>query len=165
MFQMIEDRFKGKVPDFPGFPDITTMRELMAKSKRAMTEHHGRAHMDGIREEDHFVTTKDGAKVRCRSYTPESEHGRSRGLYMVFHGGGFCLGDLSNEELLCRLLSKNLDIVCINVEYRLAPEHPFPTAPNDCFEVTKWVCGLVQRESCMQILIPGRSLRTPQSWT
>lgn len=95
--------------------------------------------MDGIREQGHLVATKDGASVRCRSYIPESKHDGGRGVYVVFHGGGFCLGDLSNEELLCRLLANNLDIVCINVEYRLAPEHPFPTAPNDCFEATKWV--------------------------
>lgn len=74
-----------------------------------------------------------------RSYTPESEPHGGRPVYVVFHGGGFCLGDLSNEELLCRLLCKELDIVCVNVEYRLAPEHPFPAAPNDCFDATKWV--------------------------
>lgn len=144
---MIQNRFKGKVPDFPGFPDITTMRELMAKSKRAMTEHHGGARTDDICEEEHLMTTRDGARVKCRTYTPTWDYAGGRGVYVVFHGGGFCLGDLSNEELLCRLLSKHLDIVCVNVEYRLAPEHPFPTAPNDCFEATRWVCHSVTRKA------------------
>ncbi|KAF2166679.1 hypothetical protein M409DRAFT_66649 [Zasmidium cellare ATCC 36951] len=137
--QMIQDRFGGTAPGFPGFPDITKMRALMAKSKRAMTEHHGGTSFDGIQEKDHHITVRDGSNIVCRSYTPESEHYGGRPVYVVFHGGGFCLGDLSNEELLCRLLCKELDIICINVEYRLAPEHPFPAAPNDCFDATKWV--------------------------
>ncbi|KAK4500399.1 hypothetical protein PRZ48_008588 [Zasmidium cellare] len=137
--KMIEERFNGTWPGFPGFPDIAKMRELMGKSKRAMTEHHGGASIDGVQEKDHLVTVRDESKITCRLYIPESEHNGGRPVYVVFHGGGFCLGGLSNEELLCRLLCKELDIVCVNVEYRLAPEHQFPTAPKDCFDATKWV--------------------------
>lgn len=111
----------------------------MRETKQKMAKHHGGAAISGIQEKDHLVPMRDGCNIRCRSYTPETEWPGGRAVYMVLHGGGFCLGDLGNVELLCRMLCKNLDIVCVNVEYRLAPEYPFPTAPDDCFDAAKWV--------------------------
>jgi len=49
------------------------------------------------------------------------------------------MGDLKDEEMNCRMFSKELGATCINVEYRLAPEHPFPTGINDCWDTLKWV--------------------------
>lgn len=58
---------------------------------------------------------------------------------MVLHGGGFCLGGLENEELNCRNFAEKLGAVCVNVDYRLAPEHPFPAAVDDSWDALKWV--------------------------
>lgn len=48
------------------------------------------------------------------------------------------MGDLTDEDLNCRMFARDLGAVCVNVEYRLAPEHAFPTGVHDCQDVVKW---------------------------
>lgn len=48
------------------------------------------------------------------------------------------MGDLTDEALNCRMFCRDLGAVCLNVEYRLAPEHPFPTGVNDSWDILKW---------------------------
>ena len=57
---------------------------------------------------------------------------------VLFHGGGFCLGDCDNELALCRRWTA-LGGVAVNVAYRLAPENPFPTAVEDAEDAVLWV--------------------------
>lgn len=56
-------------------------------------------------------------------------------------------GDLSDEDMNCRLWSRDLDAVCVNVEYRLAPEHTFPTGVNDAWDVVKWCAATASTSS------------------
>jgi acetyl esterase/lipase len=59
-------------------------------------------------------------------------------LIVYFHGGGFCLGDLSDATPTCRAFSSRSSAVCINVDYRLAPEFPFPTCMHDSWDALVW---------------------------
>lgn len=59
--------------------------------------------------------------------------------YLFFHGGGWTLGDLTTYEPLCRRLANRLNANIIWVEYRLAPEHPFPTALDDAAAAALWL--------------------------
>jgi acetyl esterase/lipase len=61
---------------------------------------------------------------------------------MFYHGAGFCLGDLEMEKMNCRLFANEFGAVCVNVYYRLAPEHPFPTSINGSWDTFKWVSNL-----------------------
>ncbi len=56
------------------------------------------------------------------------------------HSGGWCMGGLDTEEFLCQLLCMKLGIIVVSVEYRLAPEWPYPTCVLDTYDVLKWVC-------------------------
>ena len=56
-----------------------------------------------------------------------------------FHGGGMVIGTLDTSDGLCRHLCVKVACVVVSVDYRLAPEHTFPAAPEDCYAVTKWV--------------------------
>jgi acetyl esterase/lipase len=56
----------------------------------------------------------------------------------LFHGGAFVFGDLDSEHQRCVHLSANAGAIVVNVDYRLAPEHPFPAGVEDCFAALQW---------------------------
>ncbi len=72
----------------------------------------------------------------------DARESRGAGPVMVFfHGGGFVIGDLESHHSICSYFAKQLDIPVIAVDYRLAPEHPFPAAPDDCEAAARWVAS------------------------
>ncbi|HZF42245.1 MAG TPA: alpha/beta hydrolase [Sphingomonadaceae bacterium] len=67
---------------------------------------------------------------------------RSAGPALVyFHGGGFVLGDLDTHEPICAEIARALDMPVVSVDYRLAPEYPWPAAPEDCIAAARWIAG------------------------
>jgi acetyl esterase len=76
-------------------------------------------------------------EIPIRVYRPDGE-GRFPVL-VYLHGGGFVFGDLDSHDVLCRHLVRESDCVVVAVDYRLAPEHPFPAAVEDADAVTTWV--------------------------
>ncbi|KAF8589586.1 hypothetical protein K439DRAFT_1628592 [Ramaria rubella] len=82
-----------------------------------------------------------GASIVIRTYVPESSAGSSFPVLVWFHAGGYRFGDVEIDETLLRLVSKTCQVSCVNVEYRLAPEHPFPIPVQDCFDAVKWVAS------------------------
>lgn len=78
-----------------------------------------------------------GGDVRLRFYDVRAE--RSPGpLVLYFHGGGFVLGDLESHHPLCIEMARSLDLPIVSVDYRLAPEHPWPAAPEDAEAAARW---------------------------
>jgi acetyl esterase len=76
--------------------------------------------------------------LRARRYVP-AEH--DDGLLVYFHGGGFVRGDLDTHDPLCRRLANSSRCELLAIDYRLAPEHPFPAAAEDAVAVTEWAGG------------------------
>ncbi len=85
-----------------------------------------------------------GGEIPIRIYRPAdagpaSSDATTTAALMFFHGGGWVIGTVDTHDVVCRALCEKIGATVISVEYRLAPEHPFPAAPDDCTAATKWV--------------------------
>lgn len=81
-------------------------------------------------------TTVEGASGPLKARIYDTVDKPNRPLMVFFHGGGFVIGDLESHDTLCRMLALDGGFRVIAVDYRLAPEAPFPAAPMDCIAAT-----------------------------
>jgi acetyl esterase len=79
--------------------------------------------------------------VGFRLYTPVAASAPLLPGLVFFHGGGFVLGDLETHDGLCRILANESGCRVASIDYRLAPEHPFPAAVEDCTAAVDWVAA------------------------
>lgn len=93
----------------------------------------------------------EGGELPVRVYEPGPGDGGkeggegSRPALVWFHGGGFVLGSLDSVDPACRALCVETGRVVVSVNYRHAPEHPFPAAPEDCYAGTRWTVDHADR--------------------
>lgn len=93
----------------------------------------------GVAIEDRKVPgPKDSPDVAIRIYRPEKLSGALPSLLWI-HGGGYMLGEIDQEDLTARQFALNAECVVVSVEYRLAPENPYPAPLEDCYAVLKWL--------------------------
>jgi len=85
--------------------------------------------------EDRTVDTNAGT-VRVRAYTPEADGPVP--IMMYFHGGGYVKGGLDEADAFCRRLARTTGNIVVSVDYRLAPEHPYPAALDDTYHSSLW---------------------------
>ena len=86
------------------------------------------------------LTVAGGAgQLPARLYRPEAADPNGAPVLVFFHGGGFVIGDLDTHDNQARRLCRDLEALVVSVDYRLAPEHPFPAPLDDCFAATRWV--------------------------
>ena len=76
-------------------------------------------------------------EIPIRVYWPRE--GVPLPVLVYYHGGGWVIGDLDTNDSLCRMLSNRTSAVVVSVDYRLAPEHPFPAAVDDSYAALVWV--------------------------
>jgi acetyl esterase len=88
------------------------------------------------RVEELSIPTRDGAAIAARLYAPARER---LPVLLYFHGGGFTIGSVATHDALCRHLSHLAHCAVVSVDYRLAPEHKFPTAANDAWDALQWL--------------------------
>ena len=90
--------------------------------------------------EDRTIDT-DTTTLRIRVYRPNGLPEEAAPVLVFYHGGGFVLGDLDTHDRDCRALANRGGCVVVSVDYRLAPEHPFPAAVDDAWGALSWVVG------------------------
>jgi acetyl esterase len=89
-------------------------------------------------EEVHSVEDHDADGVPVRIYRPAESSEPARAL-LYFHGGGWVVGSIDTHDGVARALAKRTPCIVISVDYRLAPEHPFPAALEDSWRAASWV--------------------------
>jgi acetyl esterase/lipase len=96
-------------------------------------------HLPGRRDDVDVVTLSTGAGVRLHR---PPEPAATSGALLWIHGGGYLLGSARQDDPLCRRFANKLDITVGSVEYRPAPEHPFPAALEDCYAALQRLISL-----------------------
>lgn len=84
--------------------------------------------------------TLEGRKLAARLYVPEGA-GDAPPLTLYFHGGGWVIGTIETHDGTCRALANASKAAVLSVDYRLAPEHPYPVPLHDCYEATLWAAA------------------------
>jgi acetyl esterase len=81
----------------------------------------------------------DHGPLAARHYAPAGSGARP--LLVYYHGGGFVLGDLDGHDGVCRRICRDADVHVLSVDYRLAPEHPYPAALDDALAAFRFACA------------------------
>jgi acetyl esterase len=119
-------------------PDVATERLAYSDHFHKVRHRDGEDRRGGVSIEDVTVPSLiDDHRITVRLYRPlKPESGR--GL-VYFHGGAFVMGDLDFEEEKCIELARGAGCLVVSVDYRLAPEYPYPTPLEDCYSALVWV--------------------------
>jgi acetyl esterase/lipase len=125
----------GPLPDEP-LARARAMRERFARSYAPVPE----------------AVAREIAGVPCRVFEPE---GRARAVYLHFHGGGMILGAPEMNDPTNLELCRRFGLAVVSVDYRLAPEHPYPAGPDDGVAVAAWLLEHAERELGSARLLTG----------
>jgi acetyl esterase/lipase len=98
-----------------------------------------------------MIDGPDGNKIPVRIVAPATP----RGIYLHLHGGGWVLGACDQQDPMLERIADNTGLICISVEYRLAPEHPYPAPVDDCEAVALWLLKAAKAEFGTEILTIG----------
>jgi acetyl esterase len=135
-------------------PDVQRMLELLAATDAGPIEEQaledvrtgyallsqmaGGGGATDVRVEDRTVPGPAGP-IPVRLYHPPAGDDRPAAIVVYFHGGGWVIGNVDTHDATCRDLASQSGALFVSVDYRLAPEHPFPAAVDDCSAALQWV--------------------------
>ena len=98
------------------------------------------ADVSTLNVDDRSIPGPEGAPdVTVRVYAPRSPSSAAVPAILYIHGGGFFVGSIDTEHMGSAALARELGVVAVSVEYRLAPEHPFPAGIEDCYAALVWL--------------------------
>ncbi|MBL4598422.1 MAG: alpha/beta hydrolase [Rhizobiaceae bacterium] len=115
---------------------------MTAKQQRAqyndLSAHFGKPRPQSVRVSDHKIAG-DNHQIPIRIYSPDTKEQTPVVFYI--HGGGFVVGDLESHDDICGEICERANVTVFGVEYRLAPEHKYPAAYDDCKSVLNAIDG------------------------
>jgi acetyl esterase len=148
-------------PDLEAFLTMVNRADDSVRCMSAMTPTEARAAYErsisaldvpgpDVPTETLHIESRDGHRLSARLY--RGDVATPSPVLLFFHGGGYVLGDLESHDSLCRSLAELTPCVVVAVDYRLAPEHKFPTAFEDAVDAGEWL----RKEGARYGLDPGR---------
>ncbi|GAA4323451.1 alpha/beta hydrolase [Pigmentiphaga soli] len=120
-----------------GLPPVHAIPVVQARENSRRARELQQPEAPAVRHVADHVVDRDTAPLRVRHYRAR-DTAQPQPCLVYFHGGGFIQGDLESHDVFCRQLSVTLDASVIAVDYRLAPEHPFPAAVTDAVDAVSW---------------------------
>ena len=134
--------FRAFIPELPGVQDFSSAEKIraMRDSRDQMME--APVPRDDVERRDERIPGYEGAPdVAVRIYAPRSASGSAtpRPGILEIHGGGFMFGSIEMMDGWCDAVAAQVDAVVVSVEYRLAPEDPFPAGMHDCYAALLWM--------------------------
>src|SRR5688572_24327967 len=119
-----------RLDDLDSHSDLRGLRPRAARIRVAEGIEVAQAPFAGAVEVESLELAGGAGALAARQYTPAGLAAPSAGVLYI-HGGGFVTGDLDTHDPLCRLIAVNAAVRVVAIDYRLAPEHPFPAAADD----------------------------------
>ncbi len=133
--QPLDELLQAMPGGFNTIPDIVERRAAVAQLLAAIEV----VPNPNVVFEDREVPGPQGAPdITVRIYRPADATGTLPGIYFI-HGGGMILGDIQEENEVAAAICEHVDAVVVSVEYRLAPEHPYPAPVEDCYAGLVWM--------------------------
>ena len=132
----------AQFPKMDIWSDLPLSRTLIAQARLGLMA--ALPAIENVTSTDYSVPRTDvlGAsaapEVSVRVYRPEDQTQRLPALLWI-HGGGYCLGSMEQDDYLVRQMVKEVGCAVVSVDYRLAPEHPFPAPLDDCYSALCWL--------------------------
>jgi len=121
----------------PGIP-LNKSRKMVTKFMRLFDRLFGLRSHNFYSVSDAAFRSAEGHEIKLKIFTPVKS-ASPLPIWMYFHGGGFAHGAYDARMNFPKAIAARANCIVVSVEYRLSPEHPFPAAPNDCYEATLWV--------------------------
>ncbi|MEK4425659.1 alpha/beta hydrolase [Solibacillus sp. FSL K6-1523] len=136
----LTENAKAYLEAFYSGPKIESFDPIEFKALQAQAPVAPQNNLPSIHQtEDRSIKAQDGQDIRIRIYTPEGEGPFPALVY--YHGGGWVIGSIEMFEGANRLIAMEGKVVVVSVDYRLAPEHPYPTPIEDCYAALEWVAA------------------------
>jgi len=140
-----------------GAPPMQTMTPAEVRARRAAMGNRGPGGQPIIFSENaikRMIPGFDGNEIELRCFIPREV----KGAYLYIHGGGWVLGTNDGADARLEQLCNDFGLACFSVEYRLAPEHPYPAGPDDCEAAALWLAKNARSEfGTDRLLIGGDS--------
>ncbi|MGV2622922.1 UNVERIFIED_CONTAM: alpha/beta hydrolase fold domain-containing protein [Halobacillus marinus] len=137
MNKRINPELREHLDQFPGFDDY--MNEAYLPAIRANSAGRKEPYTDpAVSMTDETITGPDGDALKWKIYRPKDSD-ETLPVLLWMHGGGFILGAYDESDGLCSDIVKAAGCVVVSVDYRLAPEHPYPAALEDCYTALTWI--------------------------
>ena len=143
--ERLDPEIKGPIKEMlrrmppTSFDDLPTARAAAKQMAAALKEQ--LPDITGVLTEDRTIPGPENSPdVTVRIYRPEQSTGAFPTLLWI-HGGGYMMGDIDQEDFSAKKLTLAGNCVVVSVEYRLAPEHPYPAPLEDCYAALKWMAS------------------------
>ena len=137
--ELVDAELAVHLKSFPAldiWTDLVKTRQLGAQMRAKIIGELPK--IEEVESSDYLIPQADAPEVLVRVYRPENQLERLPALLWI-HGGGYCLGAMESDDNVVRQIVNAVGSVIVSVEYRLAPEHPFPAALNDCSTALQWL--------------------------